>query len=396
MKYSDRLNKIPPYLFVEISKKIAAKRAVGQEVISFGIGDPDLPTPQHIIDALCAAAQKTENHRYPETDGTKHSRQAVADWYEKRFGVKLDEQTEVLPLIGSKEGIGHIAMCFIDADDIALVPDPGYPVYSMGTILAGGKPYYYPLKEENGFLPNFDEIPEEVCQKAKVLWINYPNNPTGAVADLDFFEKAVAFAKKYDLALFNDAPYTEIAFDGYKPVSLMQVEGAKDVAVEFHSVSKTYNMCGWRFGMVVGNAQIIKALATIKSNLDSGVPGAIQEMAITALEGPQDYLEELRGIYQRRRDRVCAVLDQIGIEAIPPKASLYVWAKVPKGYTSASAATDILEQTGVVVTPGSSYGPNGEGYIRLSMTISEENLERGLSKLVKWQGNIGSVDIRSS
>ena len=385
MKYSSRLGKIPPYLFVEISKKIAAKKAAGQEVFNFGIGDPDLPTPKHIIEALCQAAQKEENHRYPETDGTKHTRQAVANWYQKRFGVSLNPQTEVLPLIGSKEGIGHIAMCFIDKEDIALVPDPGYPVYSMGTILAGGTPYYYPLKEENGFLPDFEMIPEDICQKAKVLWINYPNNPTGAVADSSFFEKAVAFAKKYDLALFNDAPYTEIAFDGYRPASLMQVNGAKDVAVEFHSVSKTYNMCGWRFGMVVGNAQIIKALGTIKSNLDSGVPGAIQEMAIAALEGPQDYLAQLCQTYQQRRDRICKVLKEIGFEITPPKASLYVWAKIPRGYTSASVTEDILEQTGVVVTPGTGYGPSGEGYIRLSMTVSEDNLARGLEKLLKWK-----------
>ena len=385
MKYSERLGKIPPYLFVEISKKIAAKKAAGQEVISFGIGDPDLPTPQHVIEALCQAAQRTENHRYPETDGTQRSRQAIADWYQRRFAVNLDQQSEVLPLIGSKEGIGHVAMCFIDRDDIALVPDPGYPVYSMGTTLAGGIPYYYPLKEENGYLPDFDEIPEEIRRKAKLLWINYPNNPTGAVADLPFFRKAVAFAKKYDLALFNDAPYTEIAFDGYQPVSLMQVEGAKEMAVEFHSVSKTYNMCGWRFGMAVGNAQIIKALTTIKSNLDSGVPGAIQEMAVAALEGPQDYLQELRQIYQKRRDKICRVLREIGIEAKEPKAGLYVWAKVPEGYTSASAAADILEQTSVVVTPGSGYGPSGEGYIRLSMTISDENLDKGLQRLAQWR-----------
>jgi len=385
MQYSDRLSKIPPYLFVEISKKIAAKKAAGEEVISFGIGDPDMPTPDFVIDALCQAARKPENHKYPETDGTKQSRQAIAGWYKKRFDVDLEEQSQVLPLIGSKEGIAHVALCFIDQGDIALVPDPGYPVYSMGTILAGGTPYYIPLKEENGFLPDLEAIPADIAKKAKVMWLNYPNNPTGAVADLKFFQKAVDFAKKYDVVLFNDAPYTEIAFDGYKPASLLQIDDAKDIAVEFHSVSKTYNMCGWRFGFAVGNTGIIKALGTIKSNMDSGVPGAIQEMAASALEGSQDYLEELRGLYQRRRDKMCRVLKDLGFKINEPKASLYIWAKVPDGYTSAEAAADILEQTGIVVTPGSGYGPSGEGYIRLSMTVPEEQLDKGLVKLAQWK-----------
>lgn len=385
MKIARRIENLPPYLFVEVVKKINAKKARGEEVISFAIGDPDIPTPPHIIERLCQAAQDPANHRYPESDSLPELRQAVAEWYQKRFGVSLDPDKEVLPLIGAKEGIAHIALCFIDPGDIALVPDPGYPVYSIGTMLAGGTPYYLPLTKENNFLPDLDIIPEDIVEKTKLLWINYPNNPTGAVADLDFFNKVVKFAQQHNLAVCHDAPYTEVAFDDYRPVSFLQADGAKEVGIEFHSLSKSYNMTGWRIGMTVGNATMINALKTVKSNMDSGIPQAIQYAAIEALTGPQDCIQQHNAIYQRRRDLVVDMLNHIGLEAESPRASLYVWAKVPEGYTSVDLANDLLEQVGVVVTPGIGYGKNGEGYVRLSLTIPDAGLVKGLSKLAGWR-----------
>ena len=383
MRLANRVESLPAYLFAEISRKIAEKRAEGVDVISFAIGDPDLPTPDYILDSLKSAADDPANHRYPDTEGLLEFREAVARWYDKRFGVTLDPATEVLSLIGSKEGIGHVALCFIDPGDVALVPDPGYPVYAMGTLLAGGEPYYLPLTEENGFLPDLEAIPETVAKKAKVLWLNYPNNPTGAVADFDFFERAVAFAKRNDVALLHDGPYSEVAFDGFKPVSLLQADGAKDVGVEFHSLSKSYNMTGWRIAMVVGNAEIINALMRVKSNLDSGVPQAVQRMAITALDGPQDAIAENNAIYERRRDKLVTALRKLGLRMTTPQATLYVWARVPEGMTSVQFATRVLDEAGVVVTPGPGYGPTGEGYVRLSLTTPDERLEEGVSRLEK-------------
>ena len=385
MKMSRRVEHLPPYLFVEISKKIAEKRAKGEDVVSFAVGDPDIPTPPHIIDRLCQAAQDPANHRYPETEGLPELRQAIADWYKKRFGVSLNADKEVLPLIGSKEGIAHIALCFIDYRDNALVPDPAYPVYSVSTMLVGGNPYYLPLTEENGFLPDLDAIPTYVLRRAKLLWINYPNNPTGAVADLDFFNRVVEFARQHNLAICHDGPYSEVTFDDYQPVSFMQAGGAKEIGVEFHSLSKTYNMTGWRIGMVVGNAEMVDALKRVKSNLDSGIPQAIQYAAIEALTGSQDCVQEHNAIYQRRRDLIIDVLNNIGLEAKPPKASLYIWAKIPKGYTSVDFANDLLERVGVVVTPGVGYGKHGEGYVRLSLTIPDAALVKGLSRLSAWR-----------
>ncbi|MDP6127359.1 MAG: LL-diaminopimelate aminotransferase [Dehalococcoidales bacterium] len=385
MKIAKRMETLPPYLFVEISRKIAEKKAKGEDVISFGIGDPDIPTPAHIIERLCREAQEPANHRYPESASLPELCQAVAEWYQKRFDIALDPAKEVLPLIGAKEGIAHIAMCFINPGDTALVPDPGYPVYAIGTTLAGGEPYYLPLTAENDFLPDYDIIPEQVAKEAKILWINYPNNPTGAVADLDFFNRTVEFARKNDLLVCHDAPYTEVAFDGYEPVSFLQAEGAREVGVEFHSLSKSYNMTGWRIGMVVGNGEAINALKTLKSNMDSGIPQAIQYAAIEALRGPQDCIQEHNDIYQKRRDLVVEMLNSIGLEAVPPKASLYIWVKVPEGYNSADFATELLEQVGVVVTPGLGYGKSGEGYVRLSLTISDAGLVKGLSRLASWR-----------
>jgi LL-diaminopimelate aminotransferase len=383
-----RIEKLPPYLFVEISRKIAEKRAQGIDVVSFGIGDPDIPTPPHVIDALVEAARDPANHRYPETEGLPEFRRAVANWYERRFGLSLDPEREVLSLIGSKDGIGHIALCFIDPGDLALVPDPGYPVYSVGTLFAGGEPYYLPLREENGFLPDLDAVLPDVARRAKLLWLNYPNNPTGAVAGLDFFERTVAFARRYGLAVCHDGPYSEVAFDGYRPVSFLQAAGAREVGVEFHSLSKTYNMTGWRIGMAVGNATMIDALMRVKSNLDSGVPQAIQRMAIAALEGRQDCIEEHNAVYQRRRDRLVEALRAMGLVVQPPKASLYVWARVPQGYTSMGFAARLLDDAGVVVTPGVGYGAAGEGYVRLSLTIPDDRLEEGLRRLKGWRASL--------
>ena len=384
MRTAKRIENLPPYLFVEISRKIAEKRAQGEDVISLGIGDPDIPTPSHVIERLCQAAQDPQNHRYPESEGLPEFRNNIAQWYKGRFGVTLDPDREVLPLIGAKDGIGHIALCFIDPGDIALVPDPGYPVYSIGTMFAGGSSYYMPLIEDNDFLPDLDNIPADIARKAKVLWINYPNNPTAAVAELEYLERVVAFANKYDIAVCHDGPYTEVAFDGYRPVSFLEVAGAKDVGVEIHSLSKSYNMTGWRVGMAVGNAGIIDALRRVKSNLDSGIPQAIQYAAMEALTGSQDCVKEHNEIYQRRRDRLLQILNQIGLKAKPPRASLYIWARVPDGYNSIEFATTLLDEAGVVVTPGVSYGKHGEGYIRLSLTIPDERLEEAMVRLMAW------------
>ena len=385
MRLAKRIKNLRPYLFAEITEKIAEKRSKGKDLVSFAIGDPDIATPPHIVERLCQAARDPVNHHYPETGGLPQLRQAIAEWYKKRFGVSLDAEKEVLPLIGAKEGVAHIALCFIDPGDIALVPDPAYPVYSKGTEFAGGEPYYMPLTEENNFLPALETIPSQVLKQAKLLWINYPNNPTGVVADLVFFSRVVEFANQHDLAVCHDGPYTEVTYDGYQPVSFMQAGGAKEIGVEFHSLSKSYNMTGWRIGMVVGNATMIDALKKVKSNLDSGVPQAIQYAAIEALTGPQDCIQEHNAIYQRRRDLMIDTLNNIGLKARAPRAGLYVWAKVPQGYTSMDFASDLLEQVGVVVTPGIGYGKNGEGYVRLSLTVPDAALVKGLSRLSGWR-----------
>jgi LL-diaminopimelate aminotransferase len=385
MKFANRIEKLPPYLFYEISKRITEKRAQGVDVISLAIGDPDLPTPDYILNSMWKASQDPANHRYPESDSLPELRQAVANWYQRRFGLSFDPDKEVLPCIGSKDGIGHIALCFIDPGDIALVPDPGYPVYSVGTMFAGGEGYFMPLKEENDFLPDLDAIPADVARKAKVMWLNYPNNPTAAVATLDFFEKAVAFAKEWDIAILHDAPYTEVAFDGFEPPSFLQAAGARDVGIEFHSLSKTYNMTGWRVAMAVGNADIINALLRVKSNLDSGIPQAIQHMAITALEGSDETPQHNSQVIGRRRDRVVSVLQKLGFRVTKPKASFYVWAGIPTGELSIPFCARLLDETAVVVTPGVGYGPSGEGYIRISLTTPDARIEEAMQRLENWK-----------
>ena len=385
MKFAKRLSMIPPYPFVEISRKIASKKAEGIDVISFGIGDPDIATPDFIIKSLEQAATNPINHRYPESDGLPEFKKAVADWYKNRFGVDLQPDSEVISLIGAKEGIGHASFCFIEDGDIALVPDPGYPVYSVGTMFASGETYLMPLKKENDFLPDLDSIPEDVAKKATVMWLNYPNNPTGAVADLDFFNQVVEFGKTFERAILHDACYSEIAYDGYRPISFMQTPGAKDIGLEFQSLSKSHNMTGWRIGMAVGNADIIDSLMVIKSNLDSGVPQAIQQMAISALSTENEWETTRNQIYQRRRDLLCDSLKNLGLEVEAPKASLYVWVPIPDGYTSAGFSEAILEGCDIVVSPGSSYGDNGEGFIRFSLTLSDSDLDRAVKRLNSWK-----------
>ena len=385
MRLAQRVEQLPPYLFLGISRLIERKRAEGVDVISFGIGDPDLPTPDHIVESLRRAAGDPVNHRYPESDGLPELRQAVARWYRRRHGVELDADAEVVPLIGSKEGIGHLPLCLIDPGDVALVTDPGYPVYEAGTMFAGGEVVKLPLREEDGWLPRLDDVPEAAAERARILWLNYPNNPTGAVADRAFFERAVRWAREHDVVIAHDLAYADVTFDGYVAPSILEVEGADEVAVEFNSLSKAFNMTGWRIGMAVGNATVIDALVRVKSNLDSGIPQAIQQMAITALDGSLDEITRHNDIYRARRDRVVEVLRELGLHVDPPKASLYVWARLPRGERSSGEyAQRLVEETGVVVTPGLGYGHAGEGYIRLSLTVPDDRLEEGMRRLAAF------------
>ncbi|TAJ17334.1 MAG: aminotransferase class I/II-fold pyridoxal phosphate-dependent enzyme [Dehalococcoidia bacterium] len=385
MRLAQRVEQLPPYLFARISQLIAQKRSEGVDVISLGIGDPDIPTPDYLLDVLRQATAVPANHRYPESDGLPEFRQAIARWYQKRHGVTLDADKEVVPLIGSKEGIAHLPLCLIDPGDTALITDPGYPVYEVATMFAGGITVKVPLREEDGWLPRLDEIPAETARAAKVIWLNYPNNPTGAIADRSFYERAVAWAKQYDVVIAHDLAYADVAYDGYVPMSILEVEGAKDVAIEFNSLSKSFNMTGWRLGMAVGNATLVNALTRVKTNMDSGIPQAIQQMAIAALDDPRDTIERHNEIYSQRRDRAIAVLRQLGLRVEPPKASLYIWARLPEGERSSGEfAARLIDATGVVVTPGASYGPAGEGYIRISLTTPDDRLDEALRRLAAF------------
>lgn len=384
MRVAKRVESLPAYLFVEISRAIAAKRAQGIDVVTFGIGDPDLPTPDHILQALHTASDDPPNHRYPESEGLPQLREAIAAWMEHRFGLPFDSESEILPLIGAKEGIAHVPLCFIDPGDVALVPDPGYPVYSIGTMFAGGESHLLPLREENDWLPDLSAVPEAIARRAKLLWLNYPNNPTAAVAPPDFFAEAVAFARRYELVLCHDNAYSEVGYDGYRAPSLLQVEGARELGIEFFSFSKTYNMTGWRIGWAAGDKELINALMRVKSNIDSGIPQAIQLMAIEALQGDQACIARNNAILERRRDRLVPALRQMGLRVRTPQASLYVWAKAPDGITSGDFAARLLEEKAVVVTPGRGYGEYGEGYVRLSLTIADDQLEEGIRRMADW------------
>jgi LL-diaminopimelate aminotransferase len=377
---ADRLRKLPPYLFKEIDRKKSEMKAKGVDIIDLGIGDPDLPTPAHIIEALQEAVGDSSTHRYPSYSGMLEFREAVAEWYNNRFGVRLDPEQEVLALIGSKEGIAHLPLAFINPGDVALVPTPGYPVYHTATLFAGGEPYYMPLYRQNGFLPDLTAISEPSAKRARVMFINYPNNPTAAVAEIRFFEKVVEFAREHNILVCHDAAYSEMAYDGFESPSFMQAEGAKEVAIEFHSLSKTYNMTGWRVGFVVGNKEAIDGLGAIKSNIDSGVFQAIQLAAIKALRRDQSCVHEMRRIYQERRDLMIKGLREMGFDLETPRASFYLWISVPKGYTSTQLATKLLER-GVVVTPGNGFGEPGEGYFRIALTQRKERLEEALGRI---------------
>ena len=385
MHLAQRVQQLPPYLFAAISRMIEAKRAEGVDVISLGIGDPDLPTPPYLIEVLKRAAETPANHRYPESEGLPAFREAVARWYAKRHQVTLDPRTEVVSLIGSKEGIAHLPLCLIDPGDVSLITDPGYPVYEVATMFAGGETVRLPLREEDGWLPRLDEIDEADAARARILWLNYPNNPTGAIADLGFFERAVAWARAHDVVIAHDLAYADVTYDGYVAPSILEVEGAREVAIEFNSLSKTFNMTGWRVAMAAGNAEVIDALTRVKSNMDSGLPQAIQEMASAALDDPRDSISSHNAIYQRRRDRVVAVLQELGLRVEPPKASLYVWARLPSDErSSGDYAARLVNETGVVLTPGASYGPAGEGYVRISLTVPDERLEEALARLSRF------------
>jgi LL-diaminopimelate aminotransferase len=381
IQQAERVRQIPPYLFAEIDKKKAELRGMGVDLIDLGIGDPDLPTPGRIIDRLVDAARDAENHRYPSYEGMLAFRQAVAHWYEKRFDVSLDPRAEVLTLIGSKEGIAHIPLAFVDEGDHVLVPNPGYPVYRVATLFAGGTPYFMPLLRENRFLPDLSKIPTEIAERAKLMFINYPNNPTAAVAERPFFEEVVEFADKHRIIVCHDAAYSEIAYDGYRPMSLMEVEGARDVGIEFHSLSKTFNMTGWRIGSAVGNPEIIAGLGKIKTNIDSGAFQAVQIAAAEAYNGYGIEAEEIINTYQARRDLLVEAIRAVGLEVEPPKATFYIWASVPKGYTSAQFAAHLMEKSGIVATPGVGFGDAGEGYIRFSLTAGDDRLREAANRL---------------
>jgi len=380
---ADRLRQLPPYLFQEIDRLKAELIAQGVDVINLGVGDPDLPTPRHVIEKVQVAVEDPTTHQYPSYSGMNDFRMSVAGWYKRRFGVELDPLDEVVTLIGSKEGIAHLPLAFVNPGDVALAPTPAYPVYHVATMFAGGESYFMPLVRKNNFLPDLDAIPPNVARRAKIMFINYPNNPTGATAERDFYEKVLAFAREYDVIVCHDAAYSEMAFDGYRPMSFLELPGAKDVAIEFHSLSKTYNMTGWRLGFAVGNAKLIEGLGQVKSNIDSGAFNAVQWAGIAALEGNQDCVKEMQRTYQERRDVLIAGLRHVGMEPAIPKATFYVWCPTPPGYTSSAFTSLLLKECGIVTTPGSGFGEPGEGYIRMALTVSKERIAEAVARIQK-------------
>ncbi len=382
MQYSERLRKLSTYLFLKIEQRKKELLKKGVEVIDFGVGDPDLPTPKNIISAMRKAVEKSQNHHYPLGTGLPAFKEAIAQWYQKRFSVSLNPEKEVLVLIGSKEGLGHLPLAFLNKGGIALIPEPAYPVYQAGTILSGGIPFFLSLREGNNFLPDLKAIPSNIARKAKILFLNYPNNPTASVANKEFFEKVVKFAKKYKIIVAHDNPYSEIYYEE-KPMSFLQIPGAKEMGVEFGSLSKTYNMTGWRIGWACGSAEILKGLAKIKGNIDSGTFLAIQEAGIEALNGPQEATEEIRRTYEERRDILFSGLKKEGWQSHKPSATFYLWAKTPVGYTSEKMASILLEKAGILATPGSGFGPSGEGYLRFSLTLNKERIKEAVERLRK-------------
>jgi len=378
---AQRLRDLPPYLFVEIDRKKREAAARGVDIINLGIGDPDIPTPRFIVRALQGAATKPPNHRYPESEGLAEFRAAVAAWYGRRFGVTLDAQREIITLIGAKEGIGHLPLALVDPGDVVLIPDPAYPVYQAGTVFAGGVPYRMPLRGERGFLPDFGAIPPDVARQAKLMFLNYPNNPTGAVAPLEFYREVVEFARGHNVIVAQDNTYSEISFGGYRPASFLEVPGAAEVGVEFHSLSKTFNMTGWRIAFIAGHPEVVEALRKVKANLDSGAFQAVQEAGIAALERAEEVAAKNSRIYLRRRNVLVRALRKVGVAAAAPKASFYVWARVPAGHTSASFVSLLIERAGIVCTPGNGFGEHGEGYVRFALTAPVKRLEEAARRI---------------
>jgi len=382
LKESERLSSIPPYLFAEIDETIKRKKEEGFDVISLGIGDPDTKTADSIVEELCIQARNPKNHRYPSSYGLKELKNAAAKFYKNRFNVDIDPEKEVISLWGSKEGIANIAYTYINPGDIVLAPDPSYPVYRIGTMFAGGKTVMLPLKEENGYLIDFENIDPNIAKKAKIIHVNYPNNPTSACADLDFFKKLSDFALKNNILVCHDNAYGDIYSDEFnKPVSFLNVENAKEIGIEFYSLSKSFNMTGWRISIAVGNQSVINSLGKYKSNVDSGVFNAIQYAAAKALDNYEELIIKNNTIYNRRRQKVHSLLEKIGLSYFNSNNTIYVWTKVPEGYTSASFAKLLLDEASVVVTPGSAYGSNGEGYFRISLTISDDRLEEAIDRI---------------
>jgi LL-diaminopimelate aminotransferase len=401
VQLSHLVNNLPPYHFANAKKQIADRRAAGVDVITLSMGDPDLPAPQAVIDRLCAEAQIAENHRYPEYGGMRKLHEAIASWFERRFGVSLVPEQQTLPLIGSKEGLAYVAAAVLNAGDIALVPDPYYTVYLTGCTNVGAQPYLLPLCEEQQYLPDLESVPRSILSKARLLWLNYPNNPTAACADRAFFERAVSFARQHNLVIVHDMAYAEVYFDDFRPISILQIPGAEEVAVELHSLSKTYNMAGFRVGMLVGNAQLVDAVGRLKSNIDTGIFRPIQYAAIEALQLPETWLQERNAVYKRRRDILVVGCNKLGMAAYKPLAGLYVWAHVPVGEGSARGmelaqgtgsaqgtiptargfANWLFDKTGVLVTPGTAFGEMGEGFIRFSITAPEERLNTALQRM---------------
>jgi LL-diaminopimelate aminotransferase len=383
VELADRVKNLPPYLFAAIDAMKNKARAGGADVIDLSIGDPDIPTPRHIVEAMQVAVTKAEHHQYPSYEGMLSFRTAVADWYKERFNVTLDPNNEVLALIGSKEGIGHVPLALVNPGDVVLVPSPGYPVYPVGTLFAGGESYLMPLLEENDYLPDFKKIPEDILERAKMMFLNYPNNPTSVCAPRSFFEEAIALANKYNIIICHDAAYSEVYFDNQRPISFLDIEGAKEVGIEFHSLSKTYNMTGWRIGFAVGNKDVLAGLGRIKSNLDSGVFQAVQEASIAALKTDDSVLAQLRSVFQERRDVMYEGLIGLGLQVRKPQASFYLWARVPQGYTSSSFVAHLLEKAGVLGTPGVGFGAPGEGYIRFALTKDVKRIKEAVERIKK-------------
>ena len=381
VEYAQRIKALPPYLFAQIDQKKREKLAQGVDVIDLGVGDPDLPTPKPIVEAMQRAVEKPEHHRYPSYEGMLSFRQAVADWYKRRFGVELDPQKEVVALIGSKEGIAHFPLAFVNPGDVVLCPDPAYPVYKIGTLFAGGEPYILPLKEENGFLPDFKSVPKDVLKRAKIIWVNYPNNPTSATATESFYKELIEWARENNIIVASDLAYSEIYFGNEKPMSILQIEGAKEVAIEFHSFSKTFNMTGWRLGMAVGHEKLIAGLGKVKTNVDSGQFQAVQEAGITALNLPEEELQKIRDTYKERRSAMVKALEEVGLKVYPSDATFYLWVKVPEGYTSAEFVSRLLDECGIVCTPGNGFGEYGEGYFRISLTVPTQRLLEAVERI---------------